>query len=134
LTCQTAVTNFTAALPPPQSDLAQQALKDPCFFDFLTLGDVAHDRDLQHGLLAHMQKFLLEMGVGFACVERDVKRAFSSEAGNPLLIPCCALAASRARMYLFQFYALVAGNVSQFSAQVARSGRRGPICGSGRPI
>jgi predicted nuclease of restriction endonuclease-like (RecB) superfamily len=65
-----AVTNFAAALPPPQSDLAQQTLKDPYLFDFLTLGDEAHEGDLERGLLAHVQQFLLELGAGFAFVGR----------------------------------------------------------------
>src|SRR5262249_40121590 len=67
-----AVTNFAATLPPPQSDLAQQALKDPYLFDFLTLGAEAHERDLEGGLVAHVQKFLLELGAGFTFVGRPV--------------------------------------------------------------
>jgi predicted nuclease of restriction endonuclease-like (RecB) superfamily len=67
-----AVTNFKRTLPPPQSDLAQQALKDPYAFDFLTLADDAHERELEQGLLDHIQRFLLELGVGFAFVGRQV--------------------------------------------------------------
>ena len=63
-----ATSNFTRTLPPPQSDLAQQILKDPYNFDFLTLGTDAHERNLERGLLAHLQKFLLEMGAGFSFV------------------------------------------------------------------
>ncbi len=63
-----ATTNFRTTLPPPQSDLAQQALKDPYTFDFLTLGDAAHERDLERGLTDHIRAFLLELGVGFAYV------------------------------------------------------------------
>jgi predicted nuclease of restriction endonuclease-like (RecB) superfamily len=63
-----AVTNFQATLPPPQSDLAQQVLKDPYNFDFLTLTADAHERELERGLLAHLRKFLLELGAGFAFV------------------------------------------------------------------
>ena len=63
-----AQTNFARTLPPPQSDLAQQILKDPYNFDFLTLGADAHERQLEGGLLAHVQKFLLEMGAGFSFV------------------------------------------------------------------
>jgi predicted nuclease of restriction endonuclease-like (RecB) superfamily len=46
-----ALTNFQQTLPPAQSDLAQQALKDPYNFDFLTLRTDAHERDLEKGLL-----------------------------------------------------------------------------------
>jgi predicted nuclease of restriction endonuclease-like (RecB) superfamily len=67
-----AVTNFKRTLPPPQSDLAEQALKDPYTFDFLTLAADAKERDLEQGLLDHIQKFLLELGVGFAFVGRQV--------------------------------------------------------------
>ena len=63
-----AVTNFEATLPNPQSDLAQQLLKDPYNFDFLTLGDDAQERELERGLLEHIRSFLLELGVGFAFV------------------------------------------------------------------
>ena len=67
-----AVTNFAKTLPPPQSDLAQQTLKDPYVFDFLTIGDDAFERELESNLLAHIQKFLVELGVGFAFVGRQV--------------------------------------------------------------
>ncbi len=61
-----ASTNFARTLPAAQSDLAQQVLKDPYNFDFLSLGREARERDLEQGLLAHIQSFLLELGVGFA--------------------------------------------------------------------
>jgi len=63
-----ALTNFGQTLPAPQSDLAQQLLKDPYNFDFLTLSREAQERDLETGLLEHIRKFLLELGVGFAFV------------------------------------------------------------------
>ena len=66
-----AVTNFQRTLPPSQSDLAEQTLRDPYNFDFLTLQSDAHERDLERGLLDHIQKFLLELGVGFAFVGRQ---------------------------------------------------------------
>lgn len=66
-----AVTNFQRTLPPPQSDLASQLLKDPYFFDFLTLEKPFHERELETGLLRHLQEFLLELGTGFAFVGRQ---------------------------------------------------------------
>lgn len=66
-----AITNFTKALPAPQSDLAQQLLKDPYNFDFLTLSKGADERDVETGLVAQIQKFLLELGTGFAFVGRQ---------------------------------------------------------------
>ncbi|WP_216322754.1 PDDEXK nuclease domain-containing protein [Deinococcus aestuarii] len=67
-----ATTNFGRALPSPQSELAQQLLKDPYNFDFLTLHDEALERDLERGLLAHLRDFMLELGVGFAFVGSQV--------------------------------------------------------------
>lgn len=63
-----AITNFQATLPPPQSDLAQQVLKDPYNFEFLTLAADARERELERGLLAQLRRFLLELGAGFAFV------------------------------------------------------------------
>ena len=67
-----AITNFERTLPPAQSDMAREVLKDPYTFDFLTLGEAAHERDLERGLVEHVQKLLLEMGAGFAFVGRQV--------------------------------------------------------------
>ncbi|MDD5657461.1 MAG: PDDEXK nuclease domain-containing protein [Elusimicrobia bacterium] len=67
-----AVTNFKRTLPASQSDLAHQTIKDPYMFDFLTLADDARERQLEQGLVNHIQKFLLELGVGFAFVGRQV--------------------------------------------------------------
>lgn len=66
-----AISNFEAKLPAKQSDLAQQTLKDPYLFDFLSLGDDALERDVEKGLVQHMEKFLLELGAGFAFVGRQ---------------------------------------------------------------
>lgn len=67
-----AITNFQATLPKPQSDLAQQLIKDPYSFDFLTLATQAQERDLERGLLEHLRQFLIELGVGFALVGSQV--------------------------------------------------------------
>jgi predicted nuclease of restriction endonuclease-like (RecB) superfamily len=67
-----AITNFQATLPQPQSDLAQQLIKDPYNFDFLTLTTEAQERDLERELLAHLRQFLIELGVGFAFVGSQV--------------------------------------------------------------
>jgi predicted nuclease of restriction endonuclease-like (RecB) superfamily len=63
-----ALTNFHRVLASPQSDLAQGSLKDPYVFDFFTLGSEVRERDLERALLAHVRKFLLELGAGFALV------------------------------------------------------------------
>ena len=74
-----AVTNFEDRLPTPQSELAQQAFKDPYLFDFLTLHDDAVERDLETGLVEHIEKFLLELGAGFAFVGRQYHLQVSDE-------------------------------------------------------
>ena len=74
-----AISNFAGTLAPPQSDLAQQSLKDPYLFDFLTLHADAVERDLELGLVDHIQKFLLELGAGFAFVGRQVPLSVGDE-------------------------------------------------------
>ena len=66
-----ATSNFALRLPLPQSDLAQQALKDPYVFDFLTLAEPFRERELETVLIAHLEKFLLELGQGFSFVGRQ---------------------------------------------------------------
>lgn len=74
-----AITNFSATLPPPQSDLAHQTLKDPYLFDFLGLGDEAQEREVERALTAHITRFLLELGAGFSYVGRQVHLEVAGE-------------------------------------------------------
>jgi predicted nuclease of restriction endonuclease-like (RecB) superfamily len=67
-----ALTNFERLLPSPQSDLARQTLKDPYIFDFLTLEEPFHERELETNLLHELERFLLELGQGFAFVGRQL--------------------------------------------------------------
>jgi predicted nuclease of restriction endonuclease-like (RecB) superfamily len=66
-----ATTNFQQQLPDPQSDLATQTLKDPYIFDFLTLTEPYQERELETELIKHLERFLLELGQGFAFVGRQ---------------------------------------------------------------
>ncbi len=66
-----AITNFERLLPSPRSDLVQQTLKDPYIFDFLTLQEPFHERELETNLLRQLERFLLELGQGFAFVGRQ---------------------------------------------------------------
>jgi predicted nuclease of restriction endonuclease-like (RecB) superfamily len=66
-----AITNFKDRLPSPQSDLVHYTLKDPYIFDFLTVGKEAHEREVEKELVRHVEKFLLELGEGFAFVGRQ---------------------------------------------------------------
>lgn len=67
--------NFDRTLPHPQSELAAEILKDPYHFDFLGIGTIARERDLERGLTSNLERFLLELGVGFAFVGRQVRLA-----------------------------------------------------------
>lgn len=67
-----AITNFEQRLPKPQSDLAQESLKDPYRFDFLGIGPEADERAIEAALTRHITRFLLELGAGFAFVGRQV--------------------------------------------------------------
>ncbi|MDN3380479.1 MULTISPECIES: PDDEXK nuclease domain-containing protein [unclassified Pseudoalteromonas] len=67
-----AVNNFEHTLPPMQSDLAQQSLKDPYVFDFLTLTTEYSERDLEQSLVKHVTHFLMELGAGFAYMGKQV--------------------------------------------------------------
>jgi predicted nuclease of restriction endonuclease-like (RecB) superfamily len=66
------INNFDKTLSAPQADLARETLKNPYNFDFLTLGKEAKERDLEQGLAGHIQRFLLELGQGFAFMGRQV--------------------------------------------------------------
>ena len=67
-----ALTNFSRLLPEPQSDLANQILKDPYNFDFLMLGENYKEKELEDALTTNITKFLLELGQGFAYVGRQI--------------------------------------------------------------
>ena len=66
-----AITNFPAALPPTDSDLAAQVFKDPYLFDFLGTADPRREREVERALIDHVERFLLELGQGFAFVGRQ---------------------------------------------------------------
>ncbi len=73
-----ALTNFKATLPPADSDMAAQVFKDPYLFDFLGTADPRREREVEQALVDHIQRFLLELGSGFAFVGRQVHLAFAS--------------------------------------------------------
>lgn len=72
-----AITNFPATLPPGDSDMASQVFKDPYLFDFLGTADPRREREVEQGLMDHIQHFLLELGAGFAFVGRQVHLEFA---------------------------------------------------------
>lgn len=64
--------NFALTMPPKDSDMAAQVFKDPYLFDFLGTADTRKEREVEQALIDHVQKFLLELGAGFAFVGRQV--------------------------------------------------------------
>lgn len=74
-----ALTNFDRRLPAAQAGIAAQILKDPYHFDFLGLGDEAHERDIENALVRHITHFLLELGAGFAFVGRQYRLEVEGE-------------------------------------------------------
>jgi predicted nuclease of restriction endonuclease-like (RecB) superfamily len=74
-----AITNFPATLPPPDSDMAAQVFKDPYLFDFLGTADPRREKEVEQALMDHIQRFLLELGVGFAFVGRQVHLEIGSQ-------------------------------------------------------
>jgi len=73
-----AITNFNLTLPAPQSDLANEMMKDPYNFDFLCLSEKAKETDLEKALVRHISQFLPELGIGFAYMGRQ----FSLKVGD----------------------------------------------------
>lgn len=73
-----ALSNFSFSLPKEQSDLAQQITKDPYNFDFLTIREGYNEKELKDALMDNIQKFLLELGTGFAFVGREYRIVIGS--------------------------------------------------------
>lgn len=72
-----AITNFKEHLPAPQSKIAQETLKDPYNFDFLTMREDYDERDLEDELTKHITQLLLELGKGFSFCGRQVELVVS---------------------------------------------------------
>jgi len=71
--------NFHLTMPPADSDLATQLFKDPYLFDFLGTADPRREAEVERALVDHIQKFLLELGTGFAFVGRQVRLEVGEE-------------------------------------------------------
>jgi len=68
-----AVNNFDTALPPPDSDYAREIFKDPYLFDYIGADAALREKDIERSLTRQIEKFLLELGQGFAFVGRQVR-------------------------------------------------------------
>lgn len=64
--------NFALTMPPADSDMSAQLFKDPYLFDFLGTADLRREAEVEQALVDHIQRFLLELGSGFAFVGRQV--------------------------------------------------------------
>lgn len=73
------INNFHKQLPALQSDLANEMLKDPYNFDFLTIQGKAHERAIEDALVTHIRDFLIELGQGFAFVGSQVPLTFDDQ-------------------------------------------------------
>lgn len=71
--------NFALTMPPADSDMAAQLFKDPYLFDFLGTADPRREAEVEMALVDHIQKFLLELGTGFAFVGRQVRLEVGGE-------------------------------------------------------
>lgn len=71
--------NFNLTLPSPHSDIVRYSLKDPYIFDFLTLTEPFQERELETELIKHLEKFLLELGKGFAFLGRQYKLTITDQ-------------------------------------------------------
>ena len=71
--------NFALTMPPADSDMAAQLFKDPYLFDFLGTADPRREAEVEQALVDHIQKFLLELGTGFAFVGRQVRLEVGDE-------------------------------------------------------
>lgn len=78
-----AISSFAHALPPADSELVRDTIKDPYNFEFLGLGPEAKERELETALLRDVESFLMEMGRGFALVGRQWPLRIPSSEGDP---------------------------------------------------
>ncbi|WP_156285783.1 PDDEXK nuclease domain-containing protein [Oceanivirga salmonicida] len=67
------ITNFSNTLPSVQSELAIEMIKDPYNFDFISITEKYNEKELKDALMDNIQKFLLELGKGFAFVGREYR-------------------------------------------------------------
>ena len=68
-----AVTNFKDRLPKDLACSAENYLQDPYSWDFLSLHDGAVERELENAIIKHIERFLIDLGAGFAFVGRQYK-------------------------------------------------------------
>ena len=114
-----APSNFTAALPPVDSDLAQQLVKDPYVFDTLGLTAPVLERDLEQALMDRLQATLLEFGRGMAFVGRQVRLELAD--GYEVVVDLLLFNVEQLRYVVVELKVgrLGAGDVGQLGTYVA---------------
>ena len=70
---QNTINNFTKQLSSIDEGIANQIMKDPYEFDFLTIRENYNEKELKDELTKHIESFLLELGNGFAYVGKEVR-------------------------------------------------------------
>lgn len=65
--------NFSTSLPPLDSDLVNNTIKDPYIFDFLTLKENYKEKELENAMLERIKDVLIELGKGFCFVGNQYK-------------------------------------------------------------
>jgi predicted nuclease of restriction endonuclease-like (RecB) superfamily len=77
-----APTNFAATLPAPDSELAQQIVKDPYVFEHLAMVSDISERHVEQALMDRLQDTLMEFGRGMAFVGRQMHIPVTDEKGD----------------------------------------------------
>ena len=71
--------NFALALPEHLAEQADEMLKSRYSLEFLGIGRMMKERDLEDLLIARLQQFILELGYGFCFVGRQYRLALGSK-------------------------------------------------------
>jgi predicted nuclease of restriction endonuclease-like (RecB) superfamily len=75
-----AVEHEAQANTQPLAESAKDYLRDPYILDFLNLQDNSYqESELEQAIISNLQQFLLELGKGFAFVERQQRIRFEDE-------------------------------------------------------
>jgi len=77
-----APTNFKAVLDAPDSELAQQLVKDPYVFEHLAYVERVDERNVKQALMDRIQDTLMKFGRGMAFVARQLRFEVTDEKGD----------------------------------------------------
>ena len=74
-----APSNFNKKFSLAKAERIEKTFKDPYIFDFLGIDKPVRERQLEDALVEHVERFLLELGQGFAFVGRQVHVEFCDQ-------------------------------------------------------